>query len=84
MAAKVTAKDRKDAGFSDDSYPCNTAAQCISAIRLRGNNKKGHSKAQVLSHVARQAAILRRKGKISEQQYEDIKKRIAEARQADA
>jgi hypothetical protein len=38
----------------------------------------------VLGHVARAVARLKREGKISDEQYQRIKDRIADARKADA
>ena len=53
--AKVTAKDRKKSGFKDDeSYPVETEAQCVSAVKLR-HNGKNHTAAAVLAKCSRAA-----------------------------
>lgn len=51
--AEVKKGDREKTGFDDGSYPVSTEGQCMSAIRLRHNSKKGHSAEEVLAHVSR-------------------------------
>jgi len=80
--AEVKKGDREKHGMSDDGYPCATASQCMSAIKLR-NNGKSHSGGAVLSHVMSEAAKLRAAGKISPAAYERIKHKVAEARASD-
>jgi hypothetical protein len=80
--AEVHAGDRKEHGMGDGGYPCATASQCMSAIKLR-HNGKSHSAGAVLSHVMSEAAKLRAAGKISPAAYERIKNKVAEARASD-
>ena len=78
----VKASDRKDHGMQGGKYPCGNEHECISAINLR-HNGKGTSPEGVLSHVASEAAALRKAGKISPAAYERIQKKIAQARATD-
>jgi len=85
MAAKVTAADRAKTKqkTGDDTFPCQTAAQIESAIRLRHN---GHKKgpAAVLQDCTNGLRALKRAGKISPAEFDRISNKIAEARKADA
>ena len=80
--AKVKADDREEHGMQGGKYPCATAAQCNSAIKLR-HHGKGVSPDAVLSHVLSSASGLRKSGKISPAAYERIKKKVAQARQSE-
>jgi len=80
--AKVTAKDRKTAGFDDGSYPVNNEAQAKSAIKLRGHGK-AHSASEVLSHVMQRCHRLVKEGRMSPGAMRRIEKLVMQARQND-
>jgi hypothetical protein len=81
--AEVNKGDREGYGFSDGSYPCKTSSQMMSAIKLR-HNGKGHSAAEVLSHVARMAGKAKKEGRISQATYTSVMNAVAEARKVDS
>jgi len=81
--AEVKSGDREEHGMKGGKYPVATAAQAMSAIKLR-HHGKGVSASAVLSHVLSAAAGLRKAGKISPAAYERIKNKVAEARKTDS
>lgn len=83
--AEVREGDRAKtkAKTGDSSFPMETGAQILSAIRLR-HNGKSKGPGEVLSRASRAASRLKAAGKISQSQYEAIQNRLKAAREVDA